>query len=34
MCECKMCCSLAKRENQKLAGKEIKTSYAIPLKRG
>jgi hypothetical protein len=25
---------LAKRENQKLAGKEIKTSFAIPLKRG
>jgi hypothetical protein len=24
---------MAKRENQKLAGKEIKTSYAIPLKR-
>ena len=34
MCECKICCSMAKRENQKLAGKEIKTTYAIPLKRG
>jgi hypothetical protein len=29
-----MCCSMAKRENQKLAGKDVKTSYAIPLKRG
>ena len=34
MCNCKICCSMAKRENQKLAGKEIKTSFAIPLKRG
>jgi hypothetical protein len=25
---------MAKRENQKLAGKEVKTSNAIPLKRG
>ena len=35
-CECRMCCAVTKKANKALeeSKKEIKSGYAIPLKRG